>query len=101
MRIPWRFIPELEGLRPEERRRLWQEARRDPFTAGDAVRAVGILAFTISYASLGIWVTDQIHIAWLSAPAFVIWLFAGWEVVEVVRRVARHRTSSARRPSRS
>jgi hypothetical protein len=67
----WNRIPELADLPPEERKRLWSEAKRDPFRPSDilwlgiflGVCIVGAIALIYLPKNLSIWISLPIFLA--------------------------------------
>jgi hypothetical protein len=66
----WSRIPELADLPPEEQKRLWYEARRDPFRPIDLAWLVIILSMAVGAGLLMIWFTPLLG-PWIGLPVFV------------------------------
>jgi hypothetical protein len=71
----WNRIPELADLPPEERKRLWTEARRDPFRMTDLAWFALVLGVAIGAGLALIWLPRGLNV-WIELPAFLI-LFLG------------------------
>jgi hypothetical protein len=63
----WNSIPELADLPPEERKRLWEEARRDPFRLKDFLWLATILGIATGAGVALIYVPKDLSI-WIGLP---------------------------------
>ena len=66
----WNRIPELAELPPEERKRLWAEAKRDPFRLTDFLWRALIIGVAIGTGFLLIHVPKGLSI-WIGLPIFL------------------------------
>ena len=67
----WNRIPELADLPPEERKRLWAEARRDPFRLTDFLWLALILGIAVGTGLAMIYVPKNLNI-WIGLPIFLV-----------------------------
>ena len=70
MYLRWNRMPELADLPPEERKRLWQAARRDPFRPTDFLWLVVILGIAIGAGIALVYVPTNLS-GWIGLPIFL------------------------------
>ena len=78
----WKRIPELADLPPEERKRLWNEARRDPFRVTDLAWLALILGLAIGGGILLIWVSKLSD--WVFVPGLLVLVFGSGPLVNAI-----------------
>ena len=79
----WNRIPELADLPPEERKRLWNEARRDPFRPIDLAWLAMILGIAAGAAVVLIWLPPKLSI-WIALPVFLIVFLGVGRLVDAI-----------------
>ena len=67
----WNRIPELADLPYEERKRLWNEAKRDPFRLTDFLWLAIILGIAVGAGIALIYVPTNLSI-WIGLPIFLV-----------------------------
>jgi len=79
----WNRIPELADLPLEERKRLWFEARRDPFRPIDLAWLVVILAIAVGAGLLMILFAPMLG-PWIGLPVFGAVIFGLCALVDAI-----------------
>jgi hypothetical protein len=79
----WKRIPELADLPPEEQKRLWIEARRDPFRPTDLLWLAIVLGIAISIGIALIYVPEHLTI-WIGLPVFFVGYFGVGAMVNAI-----------------
>jgi len=79
----WNRIPELANLPPEERKRLWNEAKRDPFRPRDVLWLGAFLAVSIVGGIALIHVPRNLSI-WIALPIFFAVVFGVGAIVDAM-----------------
>ena len=79
----WSQIPELADLPPGERKRIWREARRDPFRAADLLWVAAILGVVLGAAMAVIELPTRLS-GWVSLTAYVVVVLALGVVVDAI-----------------
>lgn len=70
MYFRWNRIPELADLPPDERKRLWNEARRDPFRPNDLLWLALILG-SLTAAGIALTYFPKGLNIWIALPTFM------------------------------
>ncbi len=71
----WNRIPELADLPPDERKRLWNEALRDPFRLTDLLWFAAILGIGVGAGIALIYLPAKLSI-WIALPTYLVVAFA-------------------------
>ena len=79
----WNRIPELADLPPEERKRLWEEARRDPFCPNDLLWLALVLGIAIAGGIVLIYVPKDLNL-WIALPIFLAVVFGVGVIVDAI-----------------
>jgi len=94
----WNRIPELVDLPQDERKRLWDEARRDPFRATDILWLAAITGILVGSAIAFVMYVPKNLPSWIELPIILGEVFALNAIVQsllilryrpVVRRLRR------------
>jgi polyferredoxin len=80
----WNSIPELADLPKAERKRLWTEAKRDPFRWSDLVLLVVILAIAVGMGLLMTWLSARLKSIWIGLPVNVLVLLGLGKLVDAI-----------------